>query len=106
MNKLSVKEIDKILEDTSGIILYNEQFIMILLACGYSFEDANIIRKAYGKRLVDEIREFECNLKINLGEVTSKYLIYKIRRDINYSIDKSHLDAVNYKEENYHDKDA
>ena len=99
MIKLSVKEIDAILEETSGIILYNEQFIMILLACGYSFEDANIIRKAYGKRLVDKVREFECSLKINLGEATSKYLIYKIRRDIDYSINKSHLYAMNYKKE-------
>ena len=97
---ITIKEIDTILEETSGIILYNEQFIMLLLACGYSFEDANIIRKAYGKRLVDKVREFECSLKINLGEVTSKYLIYKIRRDINYSINKSHLDFINYKEEN------
>lgn len=95
---ITIKEIDTILEETSGVILYNEQFIMILLACGYSFEEANIIRKAYGKRLVDKIREFECSLKINLGEATFKYLIYKIRRDINYSINKSHLDVINYKE--------
>ena len=97
MNKLSVKEIESILEETSGAILYDEQFIMILLACGYSFEDASKIRKAYGKRLVDKIRDFECSLNINLGEATSKYLINKIRRDINYSVNKSHLYAMNYK---------
>lgn len=99
MKQLSVKEIESILEETNGVILYNEQFIMILLACGYSFEDANKIRKAYGKRLVDKIREFECSLKINLGEITSKYLINKIRRDINYSVNKSHIYALNYKED-------
>lgn len=98
---ITIKEIDTILEETSGVILYNEQFIMILLACGYSFEEANIIRKAYGKRLVDKIREFECSLKINLGEATSKYLIYKIRRDINYSINGLHLYAINYKKEEF-----
>lgn len=98
---ITIKEIDTILEETSGVILYNEQFIMILLACGYSFEEANIIRKAYRKRLVDKIREFECSLKINLGEATSKYLIYKIRRDINYSINGLHLYAINYKKEEF-----
>lgn len=76
MNK---ENIDEVLKETDGRILYNEQLLQLLCNAGFSLKESNIIRKAYAKRQINKVVEIERQMENSLGKDVADYLISKIR---------------------------
>ena len=91
-----VKELEPILKSTYGIIIYQEQVLEILRSvCGYSYSEADIIRRAMSKKKEDIIlKEKE---KFMNGVISKGYdskigeeLYNLIIKFSNYGFNKSH----------------
>jgi DNA polymerase III alpha subunit len=90
---MSKNSIDELLKETDGRIIYIEQLLQLLCNAGYSLQESNIIRKAYAKKQLDKVIEFEKQLENSLGNDIANYLISKIRLDCGSVYWKIHENA-------------
>lgn len=85
-----------ILEDTYGIIVYQEQVLGILMQmAGYTMGQADIVRKAIGKKLKDKMakeepRFVEGCVKNGLSEEEARHLWDLIQPFAGYSFNRAH----------------
>ncbi len=99
-NSSSVKYLHKslkpILEDTYGVMVYQEQIINLLqLVAGYSPGEADLVRKAIGKKKRDIMQAEEPKFiagckKQGLTEAQAKQLWAQIQPFADYSFNKAH----------------
>lgn len=93
-------ELEPILRETYGIIVYQEQIMQIARACaGFSFGQADLFRRAISKKKADKLLALKSNfidgcLKNGHSEPMAKNLYSLIERFANYGFNKSH--AVSY----------
>ncbi|MBR1679267.1 MAG: DNA polymerase III subunit alpha, partial [Bacilli bacterium] len=94
------QDLEPILKETYGIIVYQEQVMQILVVIGgFSFAEADIIRRAMSKKKKEIIDEYEEKFMIGAKQ---KHYDEKLARDIyalilkfaNYGFNKSH--SVSY----------
>jgi len=90
------ESLEPILSDTYGVMVYQEQIIKLLqLVAGYSPGEADLVRKAIGKKKRDimaaeEPRFIEGCLKQGLTERGAKKLWAQIQPFADYSFNKAH----------------
>lgn len=90
------KNLEPILKDTYGIIVYQEQIMQILsLMGGYSYGEADIIRRAMSKKKVDVMVKERSHFieearKRGYSEEVSNSVYDLIIRFANYGFNKSH----------------
>ena len=90
------KDLEPILKSTYGIIVYQEQIMQILSKMGgYSFAEADIIRRAMSKKKHDVIQServkfIESSKKLGYDENISKNVYDLIVKFANYGFNKSH----------------
>ena len=90
------EDLEKILKSTYGIILYQEQIMSILkVVAGYSYADADIIRRAISKKKADVIdREKEKFIKRamenNYSREVATDIYEQMARFASYGFNKSH----------------
>lgn len=100
MNNISsityMRGLKPILEETYGVILYQEQIIKILvLVGGFSNSDADIIRRAISKKNIDSIKKYK-EIFINNGLekgytlVEANNIFNNIEKFAGYGFNKSH----------------
>lgn len=88
--------LNDLLEDTYGVILYQEQVMQIAQKlCGYSLGEADILRKIIGRKIVEEMepamKEFrERGIKHGTPKDVIDYLADSISKSANYLFNKSH----------------
>ena len=91
-----VPELESILEETYGLILYQEQIMLIAQAlAGYSPEESDLLRRAIGKKKLEEIethrQRFINGLMINKSnEKVAQELFNQIIEYGQYGFNKSH----------------
>ena len=91
-----IPELESILKDTNGIIIYQEQIIEILKRIGgFSYSKADIIRRAMSKKKEDVIikyrSEFLNGAALNGCNIKDAALIYDlVLKFANYGFNKSH----------------
>jgi DNA polymerase-3 subunit alpha len=91
-----VPELEPILEETYGFILYQEQIMLIAQElAGYSPEESDILRRTIGKRKFEEIeihsQKFIQGLMINkINEKVAQKLFDQILEYGQYGFNKSH----------------
>ena len=89
---------DKVTEKTLGILLYQEQFMQILVNMGFSTEESYIAMKAASKKDTEKLKKYEEEFnslakKKNMDSLVAKR-IFKILVDTGlYSFNKSHAIA-------------
>lgn len=86
---------DKILEPTGGIPLYQEQLMQMIVAVGFSLDEAEQVRRIVGKKKANEMAEWKNKIdqKISdngLDESISSILWSVAEDSANYSFNKSH----------------
>ena len=92
--------LEPILKDTYGIIVYQEQIMEILVKlAGYSYSEADIVRRAMSKKKKDvlekeEIKFIEGCKKHNISESVSKRIFALVLKFASYGFNKSH--SVSY----------
>lgn len=84
---------DKILGETGGVCLFQEQTMKLFSEVGFSLEDAEIVRKVMGKKQVDKIQEWESKIRLKmiekgLSEEIGELLIKIMADSANYSFNK------------------
>ncbi len=90
------KSLEPILKDTYGVMVYQEQIIKILqLVAGYTPGEADLVRKAIGKKKRDimeaeEPKFIEGCIKQGLSSVDAKKLWDQIQPFADYSFNKAH----------------
>lgn len=90
------ESLEPILQDTYGVMVYQEQIIKLLqLVAGYSAGDADLVRKAIGKKKRDimeaeEPRFVEGCIKQGLSPTGAKQLWAQIQPFADYSFNKAH----------------
>lgn len=93
-------ELEPILKETYGIIVYQEQIMQIARAsAGFSFGEADLFRRAISKKKMDKLLALKANfingcLKNGHSEKMANSLYSLIERFANYGFNKSH--AVSY----------
>ncbi len=93
-------ELEPILKDTYGIIVYQEQIMQIARAsAGFSYGEADLFRRAISKKNADKLLALKNNfingcLKNGHSERMANALYSLIERFANYGFNKSH--AVSY----------
>lgn len=93
------KELESILKDTYGIIVYQEQVLEILRVIGnYSYAEADIVRKAMSKKsdevILKERDKFINNAVKNGYELDKLNILFdKIQKFSEYGFNKSHAVA-------------
>ena len=88
-------ELEDILKETYGIIVYQEQIMQIFTAlAGYSYSEADIIRRAISKKKEEVIKEeqikFITRAKNKVSEETASKIYDLIMKFANYGFNKSH----------------
>jgi len=97
--KLGLEQLDRILEETHGIILYQEQVMEIAhKMAGFSLAQADILRKAMGGKNPEEMERMKKNftegLKSNGVSLDKAETLYKlILQFAQYGFNKSHSAA-------------
>ncbi len=92
-------QIKPVLEETYGVIVYQEQVMKISnILAGYSLGDADILRRAMGKKIpevMEEEREkFMAGAKeLNVPEDKAKYIFDLMAKFAGYGFNKSHSAA-------------
>jgi len=92
-------KLQPILEDTYGVILYQEQVMQIAqVLAGYSLGSADILRRAMGKKKVEEMAEqkqifIEGAEKRDVSLKTAKYIFNLMEKFAGYGFNKSHSAA-------------
>lgn len=95
----SIKEMWPIVEDTRGVILYQEQAMRCASdLAGFPMTDADNLRKAIGKKLPELMRKMGDKfisgcVKNGIDEHKARSLFENIRESQNYSFNKSHAAA-------------
>lgn len=90
------EELDKILERSKNVILYQEQLMNIShRVFGLSLDDAETLRRIVGKKKVDEMpawkdKIFEAAEKSGLSEELAEYFWNALDASANYSFNLSH----------------
>lgn len=91
--------LDKILEETQGIAVYQEQVMQIAQTlAGYSLGEADLLRRAMGKKKVAEmdaqrIRFIEGAAKNDVGEAQANSIFDTLAKFAGYGFNKSHAAA-------------
>lgn len=94
------KELEPILKETYGIIVYQEQIMQIVRAvAGFSYAEADLFRRAISKKKMDKLlalkeKFFLGTKKMGHSEKLANDLYNLIERFANYGFNKSH--AVSY----------
>lgn len=99
-NSQSVKylhqSLEPILKDTYGVMVYQEQIIQLLqLVAGYSAGEADLVRKAIGKKkrdimVAEQPKFIKGCLKQGLSEAQANHLWAQIQPFADYSFNKAH----------------
>ncbi|HEX7368391.1 MAG TPA: DNA polymerase III subunit alpha [Candidatus Saccharimonadales bacterium] len=90
------QSLEPILKDTYGVMVYQEQITQLLqLAAGYTAGEADLVRKAIGKKKRDimqaeEPRFFAGCIKQGLTQAQAKSLWQQIQPFADYSFNKAH----------------
>lgn len=90
------KSLEPILQDTYGVMVYQEQIIQLLqLVAGYSAGEADLVRKAIGKKKRDIMQAEEPKfivgcVKQGLTEAQARKLWAQIQPFADYSFNKAH----------------
>ena len=90
---------DDILKNTAGIPIYQEDLMRMINKIGFSLEDADAVRKIVGKKLPEEMAEWEQKVKDKIKEknLDPKIgdILWRVMDDSkNYSFNASH--AISY----------
>jgi len=91
-----IKELESIIKDTNGIIVYQEQIIEILKKIGgFSYSKADIIRRAMSKKKENVILEYrysfvEGAIKNGINEKDANEIYDLVLKFANYGFNKSH----------------
>ena len=94
-----VPELEPVLKETFGIIVYQEQIMKIFnVIAGYSIAEADIIRKAISKKneeviLKEKDRFIERSIKNNYAKEKAEEIYNLIMRFANYGFPKAHAVA-------------
>ena len=94
--------IEPILQETYGIMVYQEQVIMIAqVLAGYDLATADILRRAMGKKKADEMNEQLNNFidgatKKGVEREVATRIFKKMSEFANYGFNKSHATAYAY----------
>ena len=97
--KFISKEFNAIVDDTYGIIIYQEQIMMIAQdVSGMSFGQADILRRAISKKkisLINSLKEAFIIGAVKKGyeKATAEYIYSMIEKFANYGFNKSHAVA-------------
>jgi DNA polymerase III subunit alpha len=92
--------LEKVLDDTYGVFVYQEQLIKaVMILANFSETDADLLRKAMGKKIeslmAEQEEKFINGCKENkIKESTIKLIWNKIKESASYNFNKSH--AVSY----------
>ncbi len=92
-------ELEPILKETYGIIVYQEQVMQIAQAiAGYSLGEADMLRRAMGKKILEEmekqkIRFMEGAAKLGFNDKKAGELFDLMKEFANYGFNKSHAAA-------------
>ncbi|MFC2085544.1 DNA polymerase III subunit alpha, partial [Bacteroidota bacterium] len=98
-NKYLHPLLEPILKETNGIIVYQEQVIQIAnKIAGLSFAEADILRRAMGKKDPKAMREqkrkfIEGSIKNNVSKKLAENIFEVIHKFANYGFNKSHAVA-------------
>ena len=93
------ESLEKILKPTYGIIIYQEQVMQIAqVLAGFSAGEADILRKAMGKKKRKELEKQEEKfikgaVKNNIGKDIASFIFQKIKPFAEYGFNKSHAAA-------------
>ena len=94
--KYLVPTMEAILKNTYGIIVYQEQVMKLLqLFGGFSLGEADIFRRAMGKKKVEVVDEMEQSFydgcaQNNIEQKTAKAVFESIKKSVKFSFIKSH----------------
>ncbi len=97
--KYELPQLEPILKDTYGVIVYQEQVMQIAnKIAGYSLGEADILRRAMGKKKVEEMtkqreRFLEGAAKNNISKTKAEKLFDLIAKFAEYGFNKSHSAA-------------
>ena len=92
----------KILSDTGGVVLYQEQLMKMANEIGFSLDDAELLRRIVGKKKVNEVKKWHKKIRklvdkneklqeTNIEDQDVGDVFWKILEDsANYSFNKSH----------------
>ncbi len=92
-------QIKPVLEETYGVIVYQEQVMKIAnILAGYSLGDADILRRAMGKKIPEVMEEERGKFmagaaKNNIPEDKAKYIFDLMAKFAGYGFNKSHSAA-------------
>ena len=92
-------QIKEVLQETYGVIVYQEQVMKISnILAGYSLGDADILRRAMGKKIPEEMEKqrgkFMAGAKAkNVPEEKAKYIFDLMAKFAGYGFNKSHSAA-------------
>ena len=92
-------QIQSVLEETYGVIVYQEQVMKIAnILAGYSLGDADILRRAMGKKIPEVMEEergkfMQGAAKNNIPEDKAKYIFDLMAKFAGYGFNKSHSAA-------------
>ena len=92
-------QIQPVLEETYGVIVYQEQVMKIAnILAGYSLGDADILRRAMGKKIPEVMEEERGKFmagaaKNNIPEDKAKYIFDLMAKFAGYGFNKSHSAA-------------
>lgn len=88
--------LEKILKDTYGIMVYQEQVMQVAQICGgYSLGNADILRKAIGKKKIKEMKKLRKNFikgseKNNISFEIANQIFDYMEKFAGYGFNKSH----------------
>jgi len=88
-----------ILKPTRNFCLYQEQMMQMLVAVGFSLDEAEICRKIVGKKMTDKVQEWEQKIqdKVKENNLPNEIsgILWKILNDsAKYSFNRSHSISV------------
>ncbi len=92
-------QIKSVLEETYGVIVYQEQVMKIAnILAGYSLGDADILRRAMGKKIPEVMEEergkfMQGAARNNIPEDKAKYIFDLMAKFAGYGFNKSHSAA-------------
>jgi DNA polymerase III alpha subunit len=92
-------DLEPILKDTNGVIVYQEQVLEILVdICGYSWEESDMVRSAISKKKHDVMMSTFDRIRVaskarGWTDEQSNTLCHQIQAFSNYSFNKSHSRA-------------